>query len=206
MDIPPKLNEWSTKVAQPYLTFHDPKSLEIDTINHKWTEHKTNDPMDIDHQGTAITRIDGTTSNTQHGVGKDKEIQSHSNLPPDAYPSDSDPDNLRFGFKTTKWIPHPPSPTGPDWFKPDERYRREANGYAYRQHGDASNWNRYSALGFFVFEDCKGSDKIWANKETDSITLHRSIWYNFMVHVDNDIEIPQKLNFWAMEITHAYLA
>ena len=126
-------------------------------------------------------------------------------LPP-AYPSDYlIPGNItRYGFQIDEWIKHPPPPAGPDWFRSDERYRRDANAHAYRQYGDIANWNQYLQLGVFVFEDCKEFDKLWAAKATDPLSTYRSIWYNFMVHVDNDIDIPPKRNVWAMQISHEY--
>ena len=65
-----------------------------------------------------------------------------------------DPHHPKYGFHTEKWHDMPRPTNGPDWFPDEERYRREANAHAYRQHGTPQNWFRYLTLGYFVYDDC----------------------------------------------------
>ncbi|KAI2490280.1 hypothetical protein MHU86_24301 [Fragilaria crotonensis] len=57
---------------------------------------------------------------------------------PSAYPKDWDPLQPLEGFQCDNWLPHP-TIEGPDWFSSEERARREANAYAYRQKGTKSS-------------------------------------------------------------------
>jgi hypothetical protein len=113
---------------------------------------------------------------------------------PSAFPADQNPFSSLYGFQIDTWVDQPVPATGPDWFPFDERFRRNANENAYQQHGTQLNWNRYIALGFFVFEDCVSSDKVWALMEKHPLLVHRSIWYNLMYHVDRDLQVPDKLH------------
>ncbi len=60
-------------------------------------------------------------------------------------------------------------------------------------------------LGFFVVEDCAEFDATWKKMDRDPLLVHRAIWYQFMYHVDRDIQIPEKLNAWAMNVSQPYL-
>jgi hypothetical protein len=125
--------------------------------------------------------------------------------PPSAFPVDLNPSHPMYGFETDKWVDQP-IPKGPDWFSLQERYRRNANANGYKQHGNPTNWNRYITLGLFVFDDCIDCDKAWSKMEEEPIMIHRAIWYNFMCHVDRELQVPDKLNAWATNISQPYLA
>jgi hypothetical protein len=113
--------------------------------------------------------------------------------PPTAYPDDLDSSHPMYGFETDKWVDKP-TPKGPEWFTLTDRYRRNANESAYCQIGNPTNWNRFIHLGLFVFDDCVEFDKVWGAIETEPLMLHRAIWYNFMCHVDRELQVPDKLN------------
>ena len=40
----------------------------------------------------------------------------------------------------------------------------------------------------------------------DPLQVHRSIWYNFRFHVDQEMDFPSKLNDWALNVSRAYLS
>ena len=123
---------------------------------------------------------------------------------PSAFPTEWDPLQPLDGFRCDNWLPYPET-TGPDWFSSEERARREANAYAYRQRGTKEQWYRYLLLGFFVFEDCFECDKLWETMEANPLQVHRAIWYNFRYHIDQEMHIPLLLNTWAMDVSRAYL-
>ncbi len=80
-----------------------------------------------------------------------------------------------------------------------------ADDAAYRQTVTATTWSRYVTLGRptttgFNF------DKIWNNFENDPLLLYQLIWYTFLFHVDRKLDVPIKLNHWAMTIVQPYLA
>ncbi|KAI2498582.1 hypothetical protein MHU86_15926 [Fragilaria crotonensis] len=126
--------------------------------------------------------------------------------PPSAIPVDLNPSHTLYGFETDIWVDQPIPIGSVDWFSRQERYRRNANEQAYKQYGHPTNWNRYVQLGLFVFEDCFECDKVWAAIKTDPLMVHRAIWYNFMGHVDRELQVPVKLNAWATNISQPYLA
>ncbi|KAI2495156.1 hypothetical protein MHU86_19341 [Fragilaria crotonensis] len=131
--------------------------------------------------------------------------ERRQSTPPSAFPAEAELSHPLYSFRCDQWFDHP-TPNGPDWFSAEERARRDANAYAYRQHGTKENWFRYLYLGFFVFEDCFECDKLWAAMESDPLQVHRSIWYNFRFHVDQEMDIPPQLNAWAMNVSREYLS
>ena len=104
---------------------------------------------------------------------------------------------------TETWKENPVA-KGPDWFSAKERSRRNANLHAYRQFGSSTLWNRFLTLGFFSYSDCHNFDKLWERMTEDPLSVHRAIWYNFMFHVDRNLDVPDELNTWVMNITLAY--
>jgi hypothetical protein len=91
-------------------------------------------------------------------------------VPPSAFPNDGDPLHSSYGFQCDMWLDYPTT-NRPFWFSSEERSRREANAYAYRQTGTKENWFRYLSLGYFVFEDMgthlrcnKNNEKIYSIK------------------------------------------
>jgi hypothetical protein len=132
-------------------------------------------------------------------------VEEPVSIPPSAFPVDLDPSHPVFGFKCDQWL-GPPLPNGPDWFSPEERCRREANMYSYRQKGAKENWCRYLSLGFFLLNDCFECNQILAAMEMDPFQVHISIWYNYRYNVDQEMDIPTQLNAWTMNILREYLA
>ena len=124
---------------------------------------------------------------------------------PVAYPVLDDIDHTVFGFYIEGWedIPYP---TGSDWFSTDERERRLENADKYQKYGgDKILWNCYLHLGFFVYEDCSEFEKVWNAMETDPLSVHQVIWYQFLYHMDRKLAITPQLENWATAISHEYL-
>ena len=125
-------------------------------------------------------------------------------LLPSALPENTDPRDPQYGFYTDKWKPNP-VPAGPDWFTSDNRMRRDANAYAYRQIGNPADWNRYVTLGLFTTMDGTEFDDTWAAFKDSPVTVHQAIWYNYKYHVDHEIATSDKLNAWAMNVSLPFL-
>ena len=125
-------------------------------------------------------------------------------LLPRVLPEKTDPLDPQYGFHTEKWKPNP-VPAGPDWFTSDNRMRRDANAYAYRQIGNPSDWNRYVTLGLFTTADGTEFDDIWAAFEERPLQVHQAIWYNYKYHVDHEYVSSTKLNNWAMNVSLPFL-
>ena len=125
-------------------------------------------------------------------------------LLPCALPENTNPLDPQYGFHTDKWIANP-VPDGPDWFTSENRMRRDANAYAYRQMGNPSDWNRYVTLGLFTTADGMEFDDIWARFEEKPLQAHQAIWYNYKYHVDHEYVSSDKLNDWAMNVSLPFL-
>jgi hypothetical protein len=126
--------------------------------------------------------------------------------PPRAYPDVEAIEHSVYGFFSEEWedIPYP---AGHDWFSDEERARRNANADKYQQcGGDPTLWYCYLHLGFFVFEDCSDFEKVWFAMEDDPVTVHRTIWFQFLYHMDRRLPIPDKLQKWATDVTHPFLS
>ena len=116
-------------------------------------------------------------------------------------PPDNDP---LFGFETTSWF----EPSSFDMIPPEtegERYRRLSDEMIYRQSITITHWHRYAILARNTIEG-PWFDEIWNSFTTDPSPLHHLIWYNLMYHVDRKIDIPEKLQSWAMSISQPFLS
>jgi hypothetical protein len=132
------------------------------------------------------------------------EPDGDANATPLVVPIKNDPNYHEYEFAETDWI-SPPAPKDFDWFGKEERTIRDAHAYAYQQFGTTYHWSRYVQLGYFAFINCTSSDKVWSNVENDPLMVHRSIWYNFMFHVEHDIPSSDKLNAWALNVSQPFL-
>ena len=116
-----------------------------------------------------------------------------------------DPHHPTYGFHTTEWHETSRFLSELASISVEERYRREANAHAYRQHGTPQNWLRYLILGYFVYDDCSKFDALWMKYSSDPIICHRMVWYNFLYHVDRNYAISEKLTAWATDVSQPYL-
>ena len=123
---------------------------------------------------------------------------------PSILPENTDPLDPQYGFHTDKWKANP-VPDGPDWFNSENRMRRDANAYAYRQIGNPSDWNRYITLGLFATADGMEFDDIWAAIDARPLKVHQVIWYNYKYHVDHEYVSSDTLNAWAMNVSLPFL-
>lgn len=116
-------------------------------------------------------------------------------------PPDGDP---VFGFLTTKWI-EPPAFASIRHEIDEDRQNCLVMETTYRQHTTPTAWYRYCTLGRFTV-DGNTFDTIWNEFEVDPLRAHCMIWYNYMFHVDRNMDIPSKLESWATKRSQVYLA
>ncbi|KAI2503174.1 hypothetical protein MHU86_11277 [Fragilaria crotonensis] len=99
----------------------------------------------------------------------------------------------------------------PPVFKPidqtlsDSIYRRRANDALYQQISSPAKWQKYVTLGYFAIDDGAFFDLEWSAREVNPTKMHSIIWYNYLYHIDRDIDIPTKLNAWATQVSQPYL-
>ncbi len=122
-------------------------------------------------------------------------LLSEHTLPPD--------DDPLFGFDTKEWYDpllfemNPPETDS-------ERYRRLADETTYRSTTSPTHWFKYAILARHTVEGT-WFDDILKEFSNDPATFHHLIWYNFMYHVDRKIDIPERLQAWAMSISYPFL-
>ncbi|KAI2509655.1 hypothetical protein MHU86_4775 [Fragilaria crotonensis] len=108
-----------------------------------------------------------------------------------------------FKFDRTDWM-------DPPVFKPidqtlsDSIYRRRANDALYQQISSPAKWQKYVTLGYFAIDDGAFFDLEWS-AQVNPTKMHSIIWYNYLYHIDRDIDIPTKLNAWATQVSQPYL-
>jgi hypothetical protein len=116
-------------------------------------------------------------------------------LPPD--------DDVIFGSKTEEWF-DPPFELLP--IESEQHKNLRLNDEAdFRQKHNPTHWHRYAILARHTVEPL-WFDEIWNDFETDPSTLHHLVWYNFMYHVDQCVNIHPKLEAWANLISQPYLS
>ncbi len=99
----------------------------------------------------------------------------------------------------------------PPVFKPidqtltDSVYRRRANDALYQQISSPAKWQKYVTLGYFAIDDGAFFDLEWSARAASPTKMHSIIWYNYLYHIDRDIDIPTKLNAWATLVSQPYL-
>ena len=125
--------------------------------------------------------------------------------PPDPdTPPIYDISEARFRFDTKLWFEAPEfgasDPNDKELF-----YRRQANDNVYRNNRNPTKWNRFTTLAYYAMDDGMNFDREWEKIDNEPRTLHRIIWYNYMYHIDRDMDVVPKLNAWANLISHPYL-
>ena len=116
-----------------------------------------------------------------------------------------DPDNPNFGFAIVEWVDSPPFRT-PDDTADDARLQNRINhASAFQTHGSPVAWNRYTHLGFYVYDDCNDFESIWRQFVSKQTFCSKMIWFNYKYHVDRDMDTSSKLHSWATEVAKPHL-
>jgi hypothetical protein len=87
---------------------------------------------------------------------------------------------------------------------PEEKehlYKRRASDALYRQTTSSEGWQRYVTLGYFAVHDGKLFDQEWNRFEAVPVWIYKLIWYNYLHHIDRDMDIPP--NFLSAYATQA---
>ena len=122
-----------------------------------------------------------------------------SPLKPPFIPTDDPP----FDFSITEWIDSPVYKTILPETTPESNLRAHTE-KEYRSATTPTAWHRYLTLGRYV-TDGFTFDSIMDEASTEPHKMHCLIWYQFKYHTDNSMELPPKLNSWALDRTQPYL-
>lgn len=126
--------------------------------------------------------------------------------PPCPAPPPPPPDmtHPRFSFDINEWLPSPVLYGR----TPDEKediYRRRANDALFRQNATPEAWHRYVTLGYYAVDDGQIFEQEWNRSTENPVRIHQLIWYNYLYHIDRDMDIPPKLDSWATQISQQAL-
>ena len=107
-------------------------------------------------------------------------------------------------FETTEWG-DPPKLVSTNKSETEEHFRKYANDVIYRSRNTATDWHRYITLGYYTVEDGTEFDVEWHAMLVDPLRIHRLFWYNYLYHIDREMQIPPKLDTWAVYVSRPYI-
>jgi hypothetical protein len=116
-----------------------------------------------------------------------------------------DPDSPDFGFAIDSWVESPPY-VAAEGEENELKYRRLAHANTYKQTGSPVAWYRYITLGYYVYADCNEFESFRRQFVSKQTLCMKMVWFNFMYHVDRNLDIPIKLQNWATEVARPYLS
>ena len=125
-------------------------------------------------------------------------------LPPTHDHNAPDLQHVLLSFETTEWS-NPPTVNLSKETSINDSNIKKANDEMYRRLHTATEWNRYTTLGFFAVNDGMDVDIEWRAQLVDPLRVHRLIWYNYLYHIDRDMDVPQKLDTWAIHVSRPYI-
>ena len=125
-------------------------------------------------------------------------------LPPTHDHNAPDLHHVLLSFETTEWS-NPPTHGSNGNLSIEELDKKKMNDEMYRRFHTATDWNRYTTLGYFAVDDGDEFDIEWRAQSVDPLRLHRLIWYNYLYHIDRDMDVPQKLDTWAIQVSRPYI-
>ena len=125
-------------------------------------------------------------------------------LPPTHDHNAPDLNHVLLSFETTEWN-NPPTLVLNEDTSIEDIDKKKTNDEMYRRFHSATDWNRYTTLGYYAVDDGAEFDVEWRAQSVDPLRLHRLIWYNYLHHIDRDMDVPHKLDTWANQISRPYI-
>jgi hypothetical protein len=114
------------------------------------------------------------------------------------------PDDPIFDFAVSNWIDPPVYVTNLPETTPESDIRSLAE-QEYRKSTSPTLWHRYLTLGRYVVDGFT-FDTIMEESTTDPLKMHCLIWFQYVYHLDQNIDIPPKLQAWGSTRSQPYLA
>lgn len=125
------------------------------------------------------------------GTGPPPPLEDHPNGINISYPD--------YSFDTDIWH-EPPKETNESFINNDTMTLRSNNDTAYKTIGNATTWHRYITFGYHSYDHCFQFDTQW--DECDTLKF---IWHTYQYHQNRSIDIPIRLERWAIDIAKPYL-
>lgn len=114
------------------------------------------------------------------------------------------PDDPTFAFDVSHWIDPPVFVTNLPETTPETNIRVLAEN-EYRTSTTPTLWHRYITLGRYAVDGFT-FDSIMEEGIIDPMKMHCLIWFQYVYHLDRNIDIPSKLQVWATTRSQPYLA
>jgi hypothetical protein len=130
------------------------------------------------------------------GTGPPPALGSHSN--------GIDITDPKYAFNTDDWI-ETTSQFPEAFINGTTMTLRKENDSAYQKVGNASTWERYITLGYHAYDHCFQFETQWERmkeSEKDALTF---IWSVYSYHLNRALDMPNKLERWAIDIARPYL-
>ena len=190
MEIPSELNAWTQKHAIPFLAKAKPNALTVDTKRDSWKKYAARLLLPLQWtEAVDKTHTDPTASESSTGA-------------PTADVASPSIDNTS-DFSVSDWV-------APPLFVPHrderttQRAARQQAEHVYRARTTPTLWNRYLTLARYALigPDFDSDMEVF---DSDPMKVHCVVWYNYIYHIDRNMEVPPKLEAWAIQRSEPYL-
>ena len=192
MECSLKLAAWAVQQSKPYLNTHQTNALLVDTISTRWKQYaKDNDkPSAKKSQDNVKTVVDLT----------DDAASDDYQLTTMEVQSDEEP----FDFTVVDWMILPKYVFNLPETTQDSDIRALAEA-EYRKSTTPTTWHRYVTLGRYVVDGFT-FDSIMNKGSIEPQKMNCLIWYQYSYYLDNNLDIPSKLQLWAASRSQPFLA
>ena len=190
MECSPKLAAWAVQRSKPYLTTHQTKALLVDTVSTSWRQYEAEQEALPENKSQINVELVDLT---------DADDTADTQLTTINVPSDETP----FDFTVVDWIEPPVYVTNLPEMTPDSDIRVLAEA-EYRKSTTPTAWHRFLTLGRYAVDGFT-FDSILEEGSSEPLKMHCLIWYQYSYHLDQKIDIPPKLQSWAMSRSQPFL-
>ena len=190
MECSPKLAAWAAQRSKPYLTMQHSNALLVDTVSTSCKQYEAKHEVLSDNE---LHVNDKFVDLTDAADIVDTQLTT-TNVPPDETP---------FDFTVVDWIEPPAYVTNLPATSPDSDIRAMAEA-EYQKSTTPMLWQRFLTLGRYAVDGFT-FDSIMEEGLSDPLKMHCLIWYQYSYHLDQKIDIPPKLQSWAMSQSQPFL-
>jgi hypothetical protein len=82
---------------------------------------------------------------------------------------------------------------------------RKENDFAYQKVGNPSTWERYITFGYHAYDHCFQFETQWEGMKETEVDALTFIWNVYSYHLNRALDMPKKLESWAIDIARPYL-
>ncbi|KAI2499330.1 hypothetical protein MHU86_15174 [Fragilaria crotonensis] len=121
-----------------------------------------------------------------------------------SHPNGIDITDPKYAFNTEDWIETPRQ--FPEAFiNGTTMTLRKENDFAYQKVGNPSTWERYITFGYHAYDHCFQFETQWERMKEIEVDALTFIWNVYSYHLNRALDMPEKLERWAIDIARPYL-